>query len=162
MSSSVIRCDPNVEFILFDFSNAMYANSRIAMSITLLLFLNTIPSFVNARYQCYYRDGTVADGSIPYDTRSVTHCCELGKVCLMNGLCLDPTDVSTDAIFSMDTGACTNVSWQADYSFQQCPQCKSLKSRRLLKVHGMLLLVPIPIESRLLSSFPLASAIGLT
>ncbi|EXJ66551.1 uncharacterized protein A1O5_10220, partial [Cladophialophora psammophila CBS 110553] len=66
---------------------------------------------------CYNPDGTqtVKDTYSPcFPTTNVTHCCPEDSTCLKNGLCLMKNDTT------LNTGLCTDSTWQDDACFPRC------------------------------------------
>ncbi|KAL8994617.1 MAG: hypothetical protein Q9169_005461 [Polycauliona sp. 2 TL-2023] len=66
---------------------------------------------------CYYDSGSIAPEYTPCNASAVgtTHCCQNGHTCLDTGLCL----VSWDT--SVNTGSCTDESWDSKGCFKKCP-----------------------------------------
>ncbi|KAL9114727.1 MAG: hypothetical protein Q9227_001405 [Pyrenula ochraceoflavens] len=69
--------------------------------------------------KCYNPDDSLSDSdqipcAAPGSDQTNTHCCQNGATCLSNGLCLVKWDTS------LNTGSCTDASWQADACFQSC------------------------------------------
>lgn len=71
---------------------------------------------MSLKTQCFNPDGSVAAADqIPCSGGDdTTHCCQQGATCLSNGLCLFQSDSS------LNTGTCTDASWNADACFQRC------------------------------------------
>ena len=75
-----------------------------------------------ADLQCYTPDGSLAaDDQKPCNgTADATHCCQSGAACLTNGLCFLQWDTS------VNTGTCTDRTWNEPRCFQPCLQCTFL------------------------------------
>ncbi|KAL8648639.1 MAG: hypothetical protein Q9226_005907 [Calogaya cf. arnoldii] len=73
--------------------------------------------FAYASSTCYHDSGTIAEDYIPCNASAIgtTHCCANGHTCLSTGLCL----VSWDT--SVNTGSCTDRSWDSEACFRMCP-----------------------------------------
>ncbi|KAJ5612224.1 hypothetical protein N7510_005418 [Penicillium lagena] len=64
--------------------------------------------------QCYYPNGTPADGDIPcLGDGTASACCGPDAICLSNGLCL-----AIEQPFGLSRGSCSDSTWQSD----KCPQ----------------------------------------
>ena len=99
---------------------------------------------------CFNPDGTVATDAFVCDPSGASkHCCMNNSTCLSNCLCLYATDSS------INTGFCTESSWDDPSCFQQCRDgwciqisyLESEKSRRSLLAktsYGRLLIHPSP------------------
>ncbi|CAL8577314.1 hypothetical protein XPA_003146 [Xanthoria parietina] len=66
---------------------------------------------------CYYDSGTIAPEYTPCNVSAIgtTHCCQNGHACLTTGLCM----VSWDT--SVNTGSCTDQTWDSPACFRKCP-----------------------------------------
>lgn len=101
------------------------------------IFLTHVSAGTNI---CYNPDGTETTSTsfTPcFPSANVTHCCDNGQTCLSNGLCLGKV---REGIFlltaqllklnqgemAMNTGLCTDSTWQADSCFSYCPKPRRL------------------------------------
>lgn len=77
-----------------------------------------IATVVSSGTTCYYKGGeqTSSDSSFTpcNPTNTQTHCCDAGQTCVSNGLCFVKWDSS------LNTGACTDSTWEDSSCFQQC------------------------------------------
>ncbi|KAL8670716.1 MAG: hypothetical protein Q9168_004765 [Polycauliona sp. 1 TL-2023] len=66
---------------------------------------------------CYHDNNIVAADYTPCNATAVgnTHCCQNGHTCLDTGLCM----VSYDT--TINTGSCTDATWESRACFQKCP-----------------------------------------
>ena len=66
---------------------------------------------------CYFESGIVAQDFVACNASTVgtTHCCQNNWTCLDTGLCM----VSWDT--SVNTGSCTDRSWESTDCFRRCP-----------------------------------------
>ncbi|KIW30779.1 uncharacterized protein PV07_02481 [Cladophialophora immunda] len=82
-----------------------------------LVFFTLFPLGLAATNVCYNPDGTqtARDTYSPcFPNTNVTHCCPDGSTCLKNGLCLMKNDTT------LNTGLCTDSTWQDDACFPRC------------------------------------------
>ena len=89
-------------------------------SLLLLLFIIS-PIIYHAQASgtsCYAKGGELASSDTGFapcrPEKAQTHCCDYGQTCVSNGLCF----VSWDS--SLNTGSCTDPTWQDEACFQLC------------------------------------------
>lgn len=69
---------------------------------------------VIAQLQCYNPDGGLTDHTPCNDSAKVTHCCQSQGACLTSGLCFMAYD------HSLNTGSCSDMTWEDPSCFQFC------------------------------------------
>ena len=88
----------------------MLSSARKGSSIVFSLLL-----WRRIQAQCYYPDHTSEPSDIVCNASApVSLCCQNGETCLKNGLCFSEWDTS------VNTGTCTDKTWNSSTCFQQC------------------------------------------
>ncbi|KAJ5825324.1 hypothetical protein N7474_002462 [Penicillium riverlandense] len=85
-------------------------------SLALKVIIFYALALITGATECYYPNGTPADGDVPCrGDGTASACCGPDAVCLTNGLCL-----AIEQPFGLSRGSCSDSTWQSDNCAQYC------------------------------------------